>query len=82
MTFEYKCPTGHITEKFFRSISAADAGKAEPINCTVCGAKAELVEFSTTLAPHLYGEGFYHGSATKRHSWKLATEKGNKHSAG
>lgn len=82
MTFEYKCSSGHITEQFFRSISAADAAKHQPIDCTVCGERAELVEFSTTLAPHLYGGGFYNGSPTKRHSWKLATEKGNKDSAG
>lgn len=83
MTFEYSCPEGHITEKFFSSISAADAGKAAPVNCTVCKEQATLVEFSRTLEPHFYSGGFHKNSPTKRHSWKLVSKtEGNRNSAG
>ena len=54
-TYEYRCPNGHDFEKFFRSISSAEAESA--IVCPVCGAIALRQMSSAGLM--FKGSGFY-----------------------
>ena len=54
-TYEYRCPNGHDFEKFFRSISSAEAESA--IACPVCGAIALRQMSSAGLM--FKGSGFY-----------------------
>jgi putative FmdB family regulatory protein len=54
-TYEYRCPNGHDFEKFFRSISSAEAESA--IACPVCGAIALRQMSSAGLM--FKGTGFY-----------------------
>ena len=54
-TYEYRCPNGHDFEKFFRSISSAEAESA--IACPVCGAIALRQMSSAGLV--FKGSGFY-----------------------
>jgi putative FmdB family regulatory protein len=53
-TYEYKCPNGHVTEKFFRKISDA----AAELPCPVCGAVAER-QLSGGAGLLFKGSGFY-----------------------
>lgn len=74
---EYQCPTGHTTEKFFKTFG--DAENTDPIPCTVCGESAERA-LSTPLPAHFYGSpsGYYKPSATQRGSYKtISTKYGN-----
>jgi putative FmdB family regulatory protein len=54
-TYEYRCPNGHDFEKFFRSMSSAQAESA--IACPVCGAIALRQLSSAGLM--FKGSGFY-----------------------
>ena len=54
-TYEYRCPNGHAFEKFFRSMSSAQAETA--IACPVCGAIALRQLSSAGLM--FKGTGFY-----------------------
>lgn len=52
-TYEFRCPQGHEFEKFYRSISRAEAQPA----CPVCGQLAERVMSPAGFA--FKGSGFY-----------------------
>ena len=53
-TYEFRCPTGHEFEKFYRSISGAPSEVA----CPTCGKKAER-QMSAGGALVFKGSGFY-----------------------
>jgi putative FmdB family regulatory protein len=53
-TYEYRCPEGHVSEKFFRKISDA----AAELPCPVCGATAER-QLSGGAGLLFKGSGFY-----------------------
>ena len=53
-TYEFRCPTGHEFEKFYRSISGAPSEVA----CPVCGKKAERL-MSAGGGLVFKGSGFY-----------------------
>jgi hypothetical protein len=55
---EFKCASGHLTERLI--LSASEAEKAKSIKCE-CGATAKRVEFSLTGAPAFVegSGGFY-----------------------
>ena len=71
---EYRCPTGHKTEKFFRKMS--DAEVRTP--CAVCGAVAERQMSGAGLV--FKGSGFYltdygkSGSAAEKSKGESASE--------
>ena len=52
-TYEFRCPQGHDFEKFYRTISGAEAQAA----CPTCGEPAERVMSPTGFA--FKGSGFY-----------------------
>jgi putative FmdB family regulatory protein len=52
-TYEFRCPDGHDFEKFYRSISGAEAQAA----CPVCGKPAERRMSAAGFA--FKGSGFY-----------------------
>jgi putative FmdB family regulatory protein len=52
-TYEFRCPKGHDFEKFYRTISGAEAQAA----CPVCGELAERIMSPTSFA--FKGSGFY-----------------------
>lgn len=52
-TYEFRCPQGHDFEKFYRTISGAEAQAA----CPTCGEPAERVMSATGFA--FKGSGFY-----------------------
>jgi putative FmdB family regulatory protein len=52
-TYEFRCPQGHDFEKFYRTISGAEAQAA----CPVCGQPAERIMSATGFA--FKGSGFY-----------------------
>jgi putative FmdB family regulatory protein len=52
-TYEFRCPEGHEFEKFYRTISGAEAQAA----CPQCGLPAERVMSATGFA--FKGSGFY-----------------------
>lgn len=81
MTMEYRCADGHVTERFFTSISAAAA--VPVVQCVQCQQPASKI-FSAPLGFGLYGNpvGYDKPSATKRHSTKLVTATGNKNAVG
>jgi len=51
--YEFRCPSGHEFEKFYRSISAASSGE----NCPECGQLAERLMSAAGLV--FKGTGFY-----------------------
>ena len=53
-TYEYRCPTGHDFEKFYRSISGAPSVVA----CPTCGKTAER-QMSAGAGLVFKGSGFY-----------------------
>lgn len=53
-TYEYRCPQGHDTERFFRKISDSTS----QIECTECGAVAER-RMSAGAGLLFKGSGFY-----------------------
>jgi putative FmdB family regulatory protein len=53
-TYEFRCESGHATEKFFRSMSAAPA----VIECPECGAAA-VRQVSGGIGLVFKGSGFY-----------------------
>ena len=53
-TYEYRCPNGHDTERFFRKISDSTA----EIECPQCGATAER-RLSGGAGLLFKGSGFY-----------------------
>ena len=53
-TYEYRCPEGHEFEKFYRTISSAEATVA----CPVCGKPAER-QVSGGAGLMFKGSGFY-----------------------
>ncbi len=53
-TYEFRCPTGHEFEKFYRSISGAPSEVA----CPTCGKKAER-QMSAGGGLVFKGSGFY-----------------------
>ncbi|HEX5972593.1 MAG TPA: zinc ribbon domain-containing protein [Gemmatimonadaceae bacterium] len=81
-TYEFRCPNGHEFEKFYRTISGAEAQAA----CPECGALAERI-----LSPAGFsfkGSGFYltdygknahrdKGSAPKSTSSATSTDSGS-----
>src|SRR4051812_4780639 len=52
-TYEFRCPQGHEFEKFYRSISGAEAQAA----CPVCNQLADRMMSATSFA--FKGSGFY-----------------------
>lgn len=79
---EFRCDEcGTITEKFFRSFSAAEG--VDQVNCPRCVGRARLI-FSVPLPAMFYGnpDGYHKPSATKRYSTKLVAQKGNDAAAG
>ena len=72
-TYEYRCPNGHVFERF-QSMSAA-----APEKCDICGAApVELVLYP--VAVHYKGSGFYStdygkGKAKKDGGGESKTEK-------
>ena len=52
-TYEFRCPKGHEFEKFYRTISGAEAQAA----CPVCGEAAERILSPAGFA--FKGSGFY-----------------------
>jgi putative FmdB family regulatory protein len=52
-TYEFRCPQGHEFEKFYRTISGAEAQAA----CPVCGQPAERIMSAAGFA--FKGSGFY-----------------------
>jgi len=52
-TYEFRCPDGHEFEKFYRSISGAEA----QASCPVCGKPAERMLSAAGFA--FKGSGFY-----------------------
>jgi putative FmdB family regulatory protein len=52
-TYEFRCPQGHEFEKFYRTISGAEAQAA----CSACGLPSERVMSATGFA--FKGSGFY-----------------------
>jgi putative FmdB family regulatory protein len=52
-TYEFRCPQGHEFEKFYRTISGAEAQAA----CPLCGQAAERMMSATGFA--FKGSGFY-----------------------
>jgi putative FmdB family regulatory protein len=52
-TYEFRCPRGHGFEKFYRTISGAEAQAA----CPECGELAERIMSPTSFA--FKGSGFY-----------------------
>ena len=52
-TYEFRCPQGHEFEKFYRTISGAEAQSA----CPVCGQVAERIMSPAGFA--FKGSGFY-----------------------
>src|SRR5512141_952928 len=52
-TYEFRCPQGHDFEKFYRTISGAEAQAA----CPICAEQAERVMSATGFA--FKGSGFY-----------------------
>lgn len=52
-TYEFRCPQGHDFERFYRTISGAEARAA----CPICGEPAERVMSATGFA--FKGSGFY-----------------------
>jgi putative FmdB family regulatory protein len=52
-TYEFRCPNGHEFEKFYRTISGAEAQAA----CPECGALAERILSATGFS--FKGSGFY-----------------------
>lgn len=53
-TYEFRCPSGHDFEKFYRSISAAPG----EVECPVCGKMAER-QLSGGAGLVFKGSGFY-----------------------
>ena len=52
-TYEFRCPSGHDFEKFYRTISGAESQAA----CPVCGKPAERIMSAAGFA--FKGSGFY-----------------------
>lgn len=80
--YEYDCPAGHRLEKFFTTFSEAEKHE-DKTKCAEHNRTARRVQ-SVPLPGHFYGDpaGYDRPSPTKRYSTKLATQKGNEHSAG
>jgi hypothetical protein len=80
---EYRCEQGHTTEEIFLTFKQAE-GAAATKGCSVCGRTSMRVAFSVPFPAHLYGSagGYHKPSPTKRYSYKLATDEGNKNSVG
>jgi hypothetical protein len=58
---EYKCPSGHVTEKIFQTRRLADKAMKTivcPTKETTCHKMAKLVEFPVTAAPAFKGSGW------------------------
>lgn len=74
---EYKCAEGHVTEVFYRTISAAEG--RDQASCGTCLEQAARI-ISTPLPAHLYGDpaGYHKPSPSKRFSNKLTSKEGNK----
>lgn len=53
-TYEFRCPDGHVFDKFYRSISAAEA----EVPCPTCGAAAAR-QISGGAGLQFKGSGFY-----------------------
>jgi hypothetical protein len=77
----FVCENDHETEKLFLSFKAAEG--VETIDCETCGRPAERI-LSVPFQPLCFGnpEGYGKPAASKRYSYKLATQKGNADSAG
>lgn len=85
-TLEYRCQLGHVTEKFFKSISEGE--KAAVVVCAECSLRPGSAEFadkifSVPMEAMLYGDpaGYGKPSATKRHSTKTVSAKTGNQSA-
>jgi putative FmdB family regulatory protein len=79
---EFQCKNcAKVTERIIQRFK--DAEETTQIVCPDCGGTAPKI-ISTPLPAHFYGspDGYANPSPTKRHSYKLSTEKGNKHSGG
>lgn len=79
---QYRCPSGHIIEKFFRSFSAADG--VDTVPCNKCVLDAERI-ISVPLPAMFFGnpDGYHSPSPLKRYNTKVVSQKsGNDHAAG
>lgn len=74
MHYEYRCPNGHLSEMFFKTIG--EGAGMNNINCHQCNSLAEKI-FSIPLGFAFYGspEGYSNPSATKRDSYKTISRK-------
>ena len=74
--YEYRCPNGHVFERFQRMTDPA------PDACEVCGASpVELVLYP--VAVHYKGSGFYstdYGKGSKKKAETAASDGGEKKS--
>ena len=79
--YEFRCPSGHDFEKFYRSIGSAPAEE----RCPECGAIAARLMSAAGFA--FKGSGFYitdygkDGKKAEREAAKTATEKSEKAAA-
>jgi putative FmdB family regulatory protein len=72
-TYEFRCPSGHDFEKFYRSIGAAPT----VVECPVCGKTAER-QLSAGAGLVFKGSGFYitdYGKDGKKDQSKPPTSK-------
>jgi hypothetical protein len=77
ITYEYRCPEGHLTEKFFHTISEGAA--SDILVCPICEGTAVKI-ISAPLGFGLYGDpvGYDKPTTTKRWSTKtFFKDKGN-----
>ena len=72
-TYEYRCPTGHLFERFYRKISDASAELA----CPTCGQDATRV-LSAGAGLLFKGSGFYLTDYGKNAHRKAGTATGGK----
>jgi len=86
---EFKCDSGHITERFFKTFEQAEGvdfvACDEFVNGRLCNRPADRVIFSRTLEPMFYGnpDGYAKPSPTKRFNTKTVSQKeGNKNAIG
>lgn len=76
MTYDFKCGSGHVTERFCVPVKEIEEGQA--FTCPECGQPA-FPAVVLNQGFQLLGnpDGYSKPSATKRHSYKKITENGN-----
>lgn len=82
---EFECPNGHVTEHFYKTISAG--ASMDYVICMECGINNNVMAKKTPSRPlgfGLYGDpaGYDKPSTTRRYSTKTSEKHGNSNSAG